>query len=102
MYRPRNEPPLQVPVNRASKREPRADRPGAFWPVPPPISPINLAIPLDPETAARVRRSNERAWVDTTEIATPSWPVILVGSSGHEHELVRQRHPPTSKQEKTP
>jgi hypothetical protein len=52
------------------------------------LDPINLVIPLDPETAARVRRSNERAWVDTTEIATPSWPVILVGGSDREHELV--------------
>jgi hypothetical protein len=56
------------------------------------LHPINLAIPLDPDIADRVRRANERAWIDITEIPTPSWPVILVGGSDREHELVRRRH----------
>jgi hypothetical protein len=31
--------------------------------------------------------------VDTTEIATPSWPAILMGGSDREHEqLVHRRH----------
>jgi YHS domain-containing protein len=54
------------------------------------LDPINLAVPLSPETVARVRRANARAWVDTTEIATPAWPVILVSGSDHEHELVHR------------
>jgi hypothetical protein len=53
------------------------------------LDPINLALALDPQTAARVRRANERAWVDT-EIPTPSWPVILMGGSDYEHERARK------------
>lgn len=49
------------------------------------LHPANLTVPLDPDTAARVRRANERAWVDTTEITTPTWPVILVGGGEHAH-----------------
>jgi hypothetical protein len=54
------------------------------------LDPINLTIPPDPDTAARTRRANERAWVDTTEIATPSWPVVVVGGGSHEHELMHR------------
>jgi hypothetical protein len=59
----------------------------------PELSPTSLrlaSLPLDPETAARIRRANERAFLDTAEIPTPSWPVVLVGGDDHEHELVHQ------------
>jgi hypothetical protein len=49
------------------------------------LHPINLAVPLDPQTAARARRANGLVWIDTTEIVSPSWPVILVGGSDHQH-----------------
>jgi hypothetical protein len=62
------------------------------------LDPINLAVPLSPETAARVRRANERAWVGTTKITTPSWPTILVGGSDYEHELVHWKRNSKPKQ----
>ena len=37
-YRAQPEIPPEVPVKRASKHEPRPDRPGAWWPAPAPIS----------------------------------------------------------------
>jgi hypothetical protein len=60
----------------------------------PELSPtaLRLATLLGPELAVRLERARGRAWVDTTEIATPSWPVILVGGSDHEHELVRKHN----------
>jgi len=64
------------------------------------FDPINLKIPLDPDTAARIRRANERGWVDTTEIATPSWPVVLMGGTDREHEQLALRTL-NRKQEKT-
>jgi hypothetical protein len=60
------------------------------------LDPINLAVPFDPETAARVRRAN------ATEIPTPTWPVILIGGSDHEHELVCRARKAKLKQEKVP
>jgi hypothetical protein len=54
------------------------------------LDPINLAIPLDPDAAARSRRANERAWVDVTEIPTPSWPVVLVGGGDHDQLKSKQ------------
>jgi hypothetical protein len=60
----------------------------------PELTPASLrlaSLPLDPKTAVRVRRANAWAWVDTTKIPTPSWPVILVGGSDYGHELVCRR-----------
>src|SRR5262245_48160906 len=59
------------------------------------------SLPLDPQTAARVRRANEQAYVDTTEIPTPSWPAILMGGGDCEHQLEHQARQLKLKQEKT-
>jgi hypothetical protein len=66
------------------------------------LDPINLVVPLDPDTAARIRRANERAWIDTTAIPGNSWPIIVIGGSDHEHELVHRRRQLNPKQEKRP
>ena len=102
MYRPRNEPPISA---RKSGLKTRAeDRP--TWRVTAgpgaDLHPINLAIPLDPDTAARARRAKERVWVDTTAIPGNGWSIVLIGSSDYVHELVHRRHQPNPKQEKTP
>jgi hypothetical protein len=45
-------------------------------PTPPEAS---LLVPLDPETAARVRRAYERAWAAGSQVKPGDWPVNLVG-----------------------
>jgi hypothetical protein len=59
----------------------------------PELNPTSLrlaSLPLDPDTAARIRRANERVWVDTAEIPTPTWPVVVMGGGDRGHELVHQ------------
>jgi hypothetical protein len=43
------------------------------------LDPINLAVPLDREAAARSHRANDRAWIDETPSAGASWPTIELG-----------------------
>jgi hypothetical protein len=55
------------------------------------LDPINLAIPLDPETAARNRRANHRYGAGAALIGPRDWPIDLVGGGDFERELVRRR-----------
>jgi hypothetical protein len=64
------------------------------------LDPLNLVTPLDPDTAARVRRANDRAWIDETPIAGAGWPVILIGGGDLEQQLVHQGRQLNPKQEK--
>jgi hypothetical protein len=59
-----------------------ADRPWRVVAGPTPPA-VNLRIPLDPETAARVRRANARARAQSSIIGPEDWPIELVGSTGH-------------------
>jgi hypothetical protein len=59
-----------------------ADRPWRVVAGPTPPA-VNLRIPLDPATATRVRRRNER--VPTVTIGPKDWPVNLVGNAGGDH-----------------
>jgi hypothetical protein len=43
------------------------------------LDPINLAIPLDPETAARVRRANTRYEAEAAMMGPRDWPINLNG-----------------------
>ena len=63
-YRVQHEIPPEVPVNRASKHEPMPDRPGAWWPVPTPISTRSIWPCLSTLTPppAFVARTNVRGW----------------------------------------
>jgi hypothetical protein len=65
------------------------------------LDPINLAIPLDPETAARSRRANQRYWAAAALSGPRDWPIDWIGGGDLEHELVRQRRKFKLKQEKT-
>jgi hypothetical protein len=54
------------------------------------LDPINLAIPLDPQTAARIRRANEQAGIDTTPIAGAGWPIIEIGHANNPWKAKRR------------
>ena len=45
------------------------------------LDPINLAIPLDPDTAARIRRANARHWAEAALIGPCDWPIDLIGGA---------------------
>jgi hypothetical protein len=51
------------------------------------LDPVNLAIPLDPETAARNRRANAHHWVEATLIGPRDWPIDWVGGGDLAREL---------------
>ena len=61
------------------------------------LDPINLIIPLDPETAARNRRANARYWSESTLIGPRDWPIDLVGGGDFQRELERVRKAHKSK-----
>jgi hypothetical protein len=56
------------------------------------LDPINLAVPLDPETAARNRRANARYWAEAARIGPRDWPIDWIG--GGDSQLMRQRRKP--------
>ena len=66
------------------------------------LDPINLQVPLDPETAARIRRTNARYWAESTLIGPGDWPIDLVGGGDLQHELVRRKRGSNPKQGKVP
>ena len=45
------------------------------------LDPVNLAIPLDPETAARNRRANARYSAEAALIGPRDWPIDWIGGS---------------------
>jgi hypothetical protein len=62
------------------------------------LHPLNF-LPLDPEVAERNRRTNAAYWIDTTPIPGNGWPIVLIGGSDHEHELVHQARQHKSREE---
>jgi hypothetical protein len=59
----------------------------------PQLSPRSFALatlPLDSETAARVRRANEQAAINTTPIAGAGWPIIEIGHANNPWKAKRK------------
>jgi hypothetical protein len=53
------------------------------------LDPINLAIPLDSETAARIRRAHQRGSTRAVLIGPHDWPINLIGGGDLEHRRPR-------------
>jgi hypothetical protein len=54
------------------------------------LDPVNLTIPLDPETAARNRRANARYWAEAALIGPRDMPINLRRASDLEREIERR------------
>jgi hypothetical protein len=55
------------------------------------LDPVNLAIPLDAETAARTGRSNTRHWAEAALIGPRNMPINLKHARDLEREIERRR-----------
>ena len=53
------------------------------------LDPINLAVALDPETAARNRRTNARYWAEAALIGPRDWPIDVIGGGDLAHRARR-------------
>ena len=55
------------------------------------LDPINLTIPLDPGTAAGIRRVNARYEAEAALIGPRDWPIDWIGGGDHVRERQRRR-----------
>jgi hypothetical protein len=85
--------PLKSPIKPGLKTDTKRGRPVRQI-AGPELSPRSFALatlPLDPEIAARVRRANEQAGIDTTPLAGNGWPIVEIGHANNPFKPRRTR-----------